>query len=145
LAALSLAHRLKDLPPPPPAFIMKSSALLILYLVFQGAALELSQGAALYHQPPLNHRHNFTFRLPNSPEIEYADEQQLYSPSGEPGGLVDISYLDAMREQLPSLAGFPDSLILRTPMLKMESPPLILKSHPQSLSIFYSNVLFRLY
>jgi hypothetical protein len=100
---------------------MKSSALLI---VFQGTALELSQGAALHHQPLLNHRRNFTFRLPNSPEIEYANEQQLYSPSGEPGGLVDISYLDAMREQLPSLAGFPDSFVLRTPMqtlLKMES------------------------
>jgi len=72
----------------------------------------------------MNHRHNFTFRLPNSPEIEYADEQQLYSQSGEPGGLVDISYLDTMREQLPNLAGFPDSFILRTPMqtlLKMES------------------------
>jgi hypothetical protein len=53
---------------------MKSSALLILFIVFQGAALELSQGAALHHQPPLNHRHNFTFKLPNSPEIEYADE-----------------------------------------------------------------------
>jgi len=75
-------------------------------------------------QQPLNHRRNFHFRLPNSPEIEYADKQQLYSPTGEPGGLVDISYLDAMREQLPSLAGFPDSFILRTPMqtlLKMES------------------------
>ena len=67
-------------------------------------------------QPPLNHRRNFHFRLPNSPEIEYADKQQLYSPTGEPGGLVNISYLDAMREQLPSLAGFPDSFILRTPM-----------------------------
>jgi hypothetical protein len=59
-----------------------------------------------HQQPPLNHRRNFTFRLPDLPEIEYADEQQLYSPSGEPGGLIDI-YLDAMREQLMSLAGSP--------------------------------------
>jgi hypothetical protein len=124
LAALSLAHRLKGLSPPNLDDLMKSSALLILFFVFQGAALELSQGAAPHHQPQLNHRRNFTFRLPNSPEIEYADEQQLYSLSGESGGLVDISYLEAMREQLPSLAGFPDSFILRTPMqtlLKMES------------------------
>ncbi len=60
-----------------------------------------------HQQPPLNHRRNFTFRLPNLPEIEYADEQQLYSPSSKPSGLIDISYLDAMREQLPSLAGSP--------------------------------------
>ena len=113
-----------------------SSALLIQSFVFQGAALELSQGEldgyledvaeflmeegdrqvpplpTPHHQqppqrqPPLNHRRNFTFRLPDLPEIEYADEQQLYSPSGEPGGLIDI-YLDAMREQLMSLAGSP--------------------------------------
>jgi hypothetical protein len=78
-----------------------SSALLIQSFVFKGAALELSQGEldsyledvaeflmgegerqapplplpSPYHhqQPSLNHRYNFTFRLPNLPEIEYAD------------------------------------------------------------------------
>jgi hypothetical protein len=111
-----------------------SSALLIQSFVFQAAALELSQGeldgylegvaeflmeegerqapplpppTPHHQQPPLNHRRNFTFRLPNLPEIEYADEQQLYSPSSKLDGLIDISYLEAMREQLPSLAGSP--------------------------------------
>jgi len=63
-------------------------------------------------------------RVPASSEPDFFEDPGASSPSFEAGGCVDADFLDALREQLPHLANFPDAFILRTPMavlLKMES------------------------
>jgi hypothetical protein len=74
--------------------------------------------------PPPRHRRPPPLRLPTGPDAEAMEDPGAYSPSFEAGGCVDASFLEALREQLPHLANFPDTFILRTPMavlLKMES------------------------
>jgi hypothetical protein len=73
--------------------------------------------------PPLHQRRNVNLTVPALPDF-FPEEQGAGSPTSPSGGYVAASYLAAMREQLPNLAGFPDAFILSTPMqtlLKMES------------------------